>query len=157
MVYKWKDNFRANVKAEVFGGVCEELEEKGALTPGSLVDVSRAEGAPLHKCFEWTDGIAVEKYRQNQASLMLRHLEVVTTEKENKDDPEPVSIRSFFPVPQEGYRNISYIMSDKEKRDNLLRAAKSELERFRHKYKMLKALAPVFAAIEDLDQQTGGD
>lgn len=35
-----------------------------------------------------------------------------------------------------------------------LRAAKSELERFRHKYKMLKALAPVFAAIEELEKTT---
>lgn len=152
MVYKWKDNFRANVKAEVFGGVCEELEEKGALTPSSLVDVSRADDAPLHKCFEWSDEIAAEKYRQRQASLMLRHLEVVTTEK--KDDPEPVSIRSYFPVPQEGYRSISHIMSDEEKRDNLLRTAKIELERFCHKYKMLKALAPVFAAIEELEKTT---
>lgn len=150
MVYQWKDNFRANVKAEVFGGVCEELEEKGKLTPAALVDVSRAEDAPLHKCFEWADEIAAEKYRQSQASSMLRHLEIVTTKK--KDDPEPVSIRTFFPVPQEGYRSISYIMSDEEKRENLLRQAKDELARFRHKYKMLKELAPVFAAIEKVEQ-----
>ena len=150
MVYQWKANFRANVKAEVFGGVCEELEEQGKLTPAALVNVSRAENAPLHKCFEWADEIAAEKYRQSQASSMLRHLEIVTTKK--KDDPEPVSIRTFFPVPQENYRSISYIMSDDENRENLLRQAKAELERFKHKYKMLKELAPVFSAIDGLDK-----
>lgn len=45
-------------------------------------------------------------------------------------------------------------MSDDEKRENLLRTAKGELARFRHKYKMLKELAPVFEAIEELERDT---
>ena len=150
MVYKWKDNYRANVKAEVFGGVCEELEKSGNLTPAALVNVSREETAPLHKCFEWRDEIAAEKYREAQAGSMLRHLEIVTTAKD--DDTPAAIVRAHFPVEGEGYRNISYIMSDDEKRENLLRTAKGELARFRHKYKMLKELAPVFAAIEELER-----
>lgn len=50
------------------------------------------------------------------------------------------------------------VLSDSGEYDNRskdsLRAAKSELEHFRHKYKMLKALAPVFAAIEELEKTT---
>ena len=66
MVYKWKERAQIRVSADVAGRVCEELEKDGALTPKRLLDVSRAEDAPLHDAFEWNDGIAAEKYQRQE-------------------------------------------------------------------------------------------
>ena len=77
MKYKWSRNV-APISADVVGEELERIRAKdGQLKPNAVVDESRPADAPLHKAFEWDDGIAGEKYRVHQARNIIRAVRVV--------------------------------------------------------------------------------
>lgn len=145
-VYRWKSGARAPVSAQVAGEICASLEESGNLTPQALVEVSRAEDAPLHNAFEWDDAIAAEKYRETQAGYIIRSVEVVVN-----GCAEPV--RAFVSVADSKaapYASIEHVMVRSDSRAMLLEHALMELSAFKRKYQQLTELADVFAAIDSL-------
>lgn len=145
MTYKWKDGFRANVKAEVAGAVCSDLERRGELTAENLVNVSRPVDAPLHKFFEWNDPKAAELYRNQQARTLIRSIEVYT------DESKTQARTVFFNIKCMGntYETVKTIFSVPDKKAALLAQAKKEMMSFRDKYNELNELAKVMAAIEE--------
>lgn len=146
MVYKWKEMARIRVSADVAGRVCEELEKDGALTPKHLLDVSRAEDAPLHDAFEWNDGIAAEKYRESQAGYIIRSLVI-----EKGEDVKKEPVRAFFKVSESNptYESIGAIVQKPDAYAELLKMAKRDAEAFMNRYKSITELAPVFSAISE--------
>jgi hypothetical protein len=75
MVYEWKASARMNTDAAKVG---EELAKLGEqITPAAVIAAARKnKRSELHKCFEWDDGAAAEKYRLEQARYMLRMIVV---------------------------------------------------------------------------------
>lgn len=147
MVYKWKTGSQHKVPASVAGAEMDRLTEEGRLTPADLVEDSRPEDAPLHDEFEWDDSIAAEKYREGQASAIIRHL-TVQIEANN----EQYQVRQYFIV-QKGtneYEPIQLILKDEDKTAMLLDQAKRELQAFKAKYACLKELAAVIKAIDSV-------
>ena len=49
----------------------------GRLTSAAVVDAARPDQAPLHPAFEWDDEKAAERYRQHQASTLIRAVVVL--------------------------------------------------------------------------------
>lgn len=144
MVYEWKPGSRHGVGANTAGAVCEQLEAAGSLTAKSLLDASRPEDAPLHSEFEWNDSVAAERYREDQARSIIRHLTVRLDEKPG----EPV--RGFFRIERSGgqsYTSVNVILKQSDLRSNLLRKALDEMDAFQRKYSTLTELATVFAAV----------
>ena len=129
--------------AEVAGAVCQKLaDSETGLTPEALVDASRDINAPLHNEFEWDDTIAAEKYRQEQAKSIIRHLIIIRTDiqevRKSKD-------RSFVNT---GENNHAYVPLDKALsnevwKNNLLKAAKADMKTFIYKYNRLAELTGV--------------
>ena len=75
MTYQWKLPGVMPVDAQTAGDELERVYKKrGDIKPSTLVEESRPASAPLHRCFEWDDAIAAEKYRESQASYPLRLL-----------------------------------------------------------------------------------
>lgn len=144
MIYKVKSGARLPVSAQVAGEECERLESNGMLTPRNLVDVSRPDDAPLHKCFEWDDGIAAERWRETQAAYIIRSVEV---EIEKHSEPTRAFVATITDNTRE-YKSIGYVMRRSDSREALLDAAKRELLAFRRKYKNLYELAEVMDAID---------
>lgn len=143
MVYEWKAGSRYKVDANTAGAVCEQLEAAGNLSAKSLLDVSRPIDAPLHSEFEWNDSVAAEKYREDQARCIIRHL--VVRMDESTDEP----VRSFFKIEQterESYTSVETIMTRKDLRAELLKQAVNELEAFQRKYNTISELSGVFEA-----------
>ena len=144
MIYQLKTGARLPVKAQVAGEECERLQKEGRLTPENLVDESRPDDAPLHKCFEWDDTVAAERYREDQARFIIRSIEVVV---EQHNEPT----RAFVPVVSETkhqYESIDVVLRSADSREALLDSARRDLLAFRRKYKTLYELADVFAAID---------
>lgn len=140
--------------AQKAGEQCQVLSSKGMLNPASLVDMNRDANAPLHNMFEWDDTKAGELYRQGQAGHIIRSIETVVV-----SSPEPV--RAYFPVKfkereNNTYTHINVILSDTEKRNNLISLAITELIAFENKYKSLKELANVFKQIDLFIEENGG-
>lgn len=145
MVYKWKTPGLFNVPAQVAGEELQRIyDENGTLEPSKVVDESRAEDAPLHKCFEWRDDVAAEKYREVQARKIIRMV-VTVTEQTTESGP----VRAFAHV-EKNYEPMSVIIRNAGKMDQLLANAYRDLRAFREKYGTLKKLQPVFDAIDQL-------
>ena len=147
MVYQWKTGSRHKVAAAVAAEVMDQLAEEERLNPTELVEVSRPDDAPLHSEFEWDDSVAAEKWREEQASAMIRHL-VVRIEANEQEYPT----RQYFMVQREAntYEPIHVILKDEDKTAMLLDQAKRELQAFKAKYAGLKELAEVMKAIDSV-------
>ena len=150
MVYQWK--FNMGVPAETAGAELERVEKKhGMVTPELVLEESRGQKAPLHKCFEWNDSVAAEKYRLNQAGQIIKNLVVVL---DDYQQSEPV--RAFVNVMPEApartgeFINIVSAMKAEETRATILANALRELQEFKRKYKGLEELAGIFAEIGKL-------
>lgn len=143
----WVKGSRFKVSAEVAKGVMDKLASEERLSATELVKVSMPEDAPLHGEFEWDDEIAGQKWRESQASCMIRSI-VVTVE----DAPQVENIRAYFNLEQgmREYIPVHVIMSDDAKRERLLDLAIRELASFRKKYEQLTELAGVFAEIDKI-------
>ncbi len=147
MVYQWKPFSCLKADAQAAGEQMEVLERTGGLTPTRLLDANREIGTPLHDDFEWNDTIAAEKFRENQASYIIRHLVV----HETTTAQEPVMVRAFIGVMEDQkpvYVGLSRVLSDAELRVQMLDNAKADLMAFRNKYNSLEELSAIFTAIE---------
>lgn len=145
MIYKFKSGTRLNVSAQAAGELCAELESQGRLTPREVVDASRPEDAPLHAAFEWDDAVAAERYRETQASYIIRSIEVVL---EGSSKPTRKFVSLAVSDGGREYREINRVLSIRSERELLLEQAKRELMAFKSKYAVLEELADVFAAID---------
>ena len=133
--------------AEVAGPVCQKLRESPqGLTPKSLLDASRDEDAPLHNEFEWDDNVAAEKFREQQAANIIRHIMIIRTDIQEVRQSRN---RAFV---SKGENDTAYVpldeaLSNEKWKANLLKAARIDAERFVAKYNRLAELAGVINAI----------
>lgn len=153
MIYEWKSGFHHKVKPEVAGAVFEELEKEKGLTAQTLVDASRPEDAPLHREFEWEDSIAAEKYREQQARVLIAHL---TVRMEEVKEAPPTRAYVSLKDDTSKYEHIATVLADTKKTDALFDVAMKELIAFKTKYANLKQFAEVFAAIDKLGAEYYG-
>ena len=149
MVYQWKPLACVKANAQAVGEQMEQLEASCGLTPKSLLDANREEGSPLHGEFEWNDGIAAEKYRENQAAYFIRQITV----KEERASGEQIPVRAFVNVgTNDGrrYLGLSRVLSDEDMRAQLLSDAKVEMQSFKAKYESLQELSMVIQAMNEV-------
>ena len=142
MQVQWK--IKGVIKADA-AKVYKEIGTKD-ITPESVLEKARDEDTELHKCFEWDDTIAAEKYRLQQARQIIQLLVTVPDKKE--EPPKRV-----FQVSSEKntYQPIKFFMKNEEEATILLNRAIEELRAFQKRYSSLKGdLEQVFAAIDEL-------
>ena len=138
--WKVKGLFKADAQK-----VSEEIAEIGeTVEPSEIVEKARNESTELHKCFEWRDDIAAEKYRLHQARNLLGNL--VFKYKDEQVKQEPVRLM-YKTTENEGYKSINLIMQKPDEYKALLDRAYSELRAFKNKFKMLQELKAIFDLI----------
>ena len=142
IVAKWK--VEGLIKADP-QKIMDEINEIGeTVEPSEIVNKARNENTELHKCFEWRDDIAAEKFRLHQARNILCNLVFEVKDEEKKFEP----IRLMYKTTEnEGYKSINLIMQKPDEYKALLNRAYSELQAFKNKYKMLKELKDIFDLI----------
>lgn len=146
MIYEWKTiNYKTS--AEVAGKVCSHLENTVGLTAKNLVEASRPEDAPLHNEFEWRDDIAAEKYREQQARVLICNLVV------KNEGCEPVRAYVSLTRSQETYESINVVLRDADKTEMLFNVAMRELASFKKKYADIKKFAKLFKEISRLEEE----
>lgn len=138
----WKSGCRISADAQK---VADEILAIGnSATTAQILDKARDEQTELHKCFDWDDAEAAEKWRLQQA----RHIVCNLVIKEKSETPRP-EVRVFFKTDADsGYKPTVLIMQDKDEYRKLLARALAELNSFRSKYKTLVELDGVFDAID---------
>lgn len=144
MTAKWKyDNL---IKADA-NQIASEIEEIGEeVTAAQIVEKARDERSELHKCFEWDDSIAAEKYRLEQARYILRVLVIQHPEEDKAENPP---IRYFQKTNNnEGFKPSKIIFHKQDEYQALLKRAWEELRAFKQKYSMLQELDEILALID---------
>lgn len=138
--WKIKGLFKADAQR-----VADEIGEN-SITPEQVLEKARNdENSELHKCFEWNDGIAAEKYRLIQARKIIINLAYVP--KENTDEP----VRCFQITREKSvYMPTKQFLVNSNEYQDLLKRAKVELESFKRRYATLSELEIVFEAIESI-------
>lgn len=145
IINSWKINIFP-VSADTAKAEFDRIYDKyGVLTTKDIVDESRDESAALHKCFEWNDEVAAEKYRQKQAGDMIRCLVSVV---KHDDSDAPIAVRAIVKT-DEKYEPITVTMRSDDKKAVLFADALNDIDRFKKKYSALSELSAVFDAMSD--------
>lgn len=138
---KWKIDGVINADAQ---RVYEEIGDK-EITPEQLLQKARNKKSELHKCFEWDDSIAAEKYRLHQARRVLQMLVVESVPE------EATPLRVFQITSQKNvYMPTRLFLEKPDEYALLLSRAKDELQSLKSRYHMLSELESVFEAIDEL-------
>ncbi len=139
-----KNFYHDKVDPNEVGVALRKIEEKyGGLKPKYVVHEARNKEHALHNAFEWNDGKAAEKWREEQARSMIR---VIVVEREYSEEP----IRAFVSIQDnEGHRYMNFedCMVDTALAEKQLQQAKKELQRTMEKWEHLKQLAAVWDVI----------
>ena len=141
IIAEWKIEglFRADAQK-----VYEEIGDR-KITPEQVLEIAKNKKTELHKCFEWDDSKAANKYRLIQAQTIIRTL-VVRTE---QPDDLPVRIFQTTTVRNE-YQPMRMFLTDKDEYEALLKRCKNELKDIRNRYKQLSEMEEIFTAIDAL-------
>lgn len=123
----------------------------GLLRPQAVVDAARPEDSPLHGAFCWDDTEAARLYRLDQAQRLIRRFTI-----EIESDGETVEVPAFINVSSDrssGRDENPYRMTDDVmKSEDLLAVAEKDaliqLKGIRDRYKNIKRLGDVWAAID---------
>lgn len=148
LVATWKSGFASLYKADP-QKVANEIAQIGdTATPAQILDKARDDGTELHKCFEWDDTKAAERWRIQQARQIVCSLVIKETDDDATNKPE---IRVFYKTDNSsGYKPTTLIMRDQDEYQKLLSRALSELAAFKGKYKSLTELDELFEVIDKL-------
>lgn len=124
--------------------VADEIGEN-SITPQEVLEKAKDEHSELHKCFEWNNDVAAEKYRLQQARAIIINLVYVPKSKEEQP------VRCFQITTEKAvYQPTKQFIVQKDEYQALLAKAKTELESFRKRYAMLTELEAVLEAIDTI-------
>jgi hypothetical protein len=144
IVATWRPGF-SPFKADA-QRVAEEIQQIGNdVTPQQIVDRAKDEASELHKCFEWDNEKAAEKFRLSQARQVIHHL--VIKESVNKPDRPPIRLMHKTEE-AEGYKPFTLIVKDPDEYTKLLNRARAELRAFKAKYRSISELEDILALID---------
>lgn len=133
MKYKWNCvGFSAN--ANKVGKEIETINKSGELNRENILEYAKNnKESEIYKCFEWDDKIAGEKYRLNQATMILNSISIVI-----KKEQPPKPIRAFVNVRNSDdnkiYKSIIEVLENDEEYEQLLRKAEREFKNYKEKY-----------------------
>lgn len=122
-------------------------QNSGLLRAEDVVAFASDPETALHSRFEWDDTEAAAKYRLFQARNIIR-VTVTMLPRASKEFRAFVSLKADRYQAGGGYRATAKVLSDPEKRAALLDEALQDLEVWRERYRELKALTPIFEAID---------
>ena len=143
----WRPEFASLHKGVDAQKVADEILGIGdEVSAEKVVDAARDPDCELHKCFEWHDHVAAERWRVQQARILFAHLVI---KRNTTEEQEQVATPIHFMYNNGGstYKSAPLIFSKPDEYKKLLAKAYAELHAFKMKYAILKELKDVFATI----------
>lgn len=120
-------------------------------TPDDILNLARDESTELHKCFDWDDASAAEKWRKHTARLIVCSLSVEVIE---NDESTPIKRRVIqHDDERRVYAPITVTVRNDDAYKQLVKQAKAELASFRLRYKSIVELETV---IDEIDRFING-
>ena len=114
-----------------------------------MVDFARQNPrSETHKCMEWNNRIAGEKYRLHQASRIKNGIRTIivpdAVEKVEREEPQAITVvtNHALPTPGEGHKNIEIILKSQADTLALEREMYNSLRQYANSFKTRFALTP---------------
>lgn len=131
----------------------------GIITPDALVTYARDNPlSALHRCFDWDDAKAGQRWRLEQAAGLVRRYCI----RVEGDDGEVIRIRGFVSLPSDRrenpgtYRLTTRVMTEADQVAEMVETAKMELHAFRLKYAALQQVAGMGEVFDAIAAALGG-
>lgn len=141
-----------DAQAETYGRRLDALEKRnGFLTPSLVLEDAKLESSPLHNYFDWDNKAAAENWRLGQASYLLRSI-VITIDGEKEQE-----LRGFYSVTPDEHMNttatsvyvsLNTILTDVEKREEVVAYALQELRGWADRYRQYSELTSLIKIID---------
>ena len=113
--------------------VADEISALGdEVTPDELVKAAKNEQSELHKCFDWDNDIAAEKWRKYQARQIMCFL-IIKNEDENDGQNTP-PVRFMYKTDSGGYKQSKMVFKVDSEYQKLLQRVDGELRAIKKKY-----------------------
>lgn len=87
-------------------------DQHGKLTPTLVVATARDEAHPLHARFTWDDSVAGERWRREEARLMIRSLKVVYKPADGRKPERATRAFHAIPIPDDSGEQDFYSAED---------------------------------------------
>ena len=150
--FEWREGTsHKGIDPEVAGQILAKIADRdGEITTEAVLKEATKKRSPLKAWFTWDNTAAAERWRLYEARKLIQSVRVRIV----GDDDEERTIRAFVHLGtpgsrEEGFDTISRILSEPERRAKLLANAFVELEQFQNKYRDLKELSDIFAALDE--------
>lgn len=145
------------IPAQVIGEHLAALHDRSpdGLSPALIVDDARSDDSPLHPIFTWDDSVAAEKWRHEEARMLVRHIRVEYVADDGASDKRPhafISVTERSSGEPRWLPNVE-VLSDEEYRGQVLDKAIDGLVEWRWRYSDLSELATLFAVIDKTVRQ----
>lgn len=133
------------------------------LKPEDVLDEAAHPDHPLHREFEWDDGIAAAMHRMTQARTLIRSIPVVyvVDDRPSTNKQQPViRIRKYQSLQSDrkdggGYREMDEIVQSEDMLAELLETAKADVDAVLRRYEIFKELGEsVRAAMANVKPKT---
>lgn len=132
----------------------QNRDKDGLLRPEAVVEFAKNKSTALHKKFEWSEAKAAIEYRLWQAREIINVFVTVLPHPEASGPVRAwVSLVSDRVAKGGGYRSVESVLSDDEKRAQLLSQALSDFKRVQQQYRLLNELDPIFRAISAVSRR----
>lgn len=119
----------------------------GRLTAKTVLEASKPKKALFHKCFEWNDTAAAEKYRLQQARVLINNIQVTIVRSGNDVVELPVYEIVKDTKGRNNYVDVTNIINDQQNLNLIKRKAKRELEYWKTKYETYDQLSHVIKKV----------
>jgi hypothetical protein len=125
----------------------DEIQTLGeSYTPQDIVELAKDKKTELHKCFDWNNKEAAEKWRVHQARMICCSLMVVVQPQEEKP---PISLRVIQHDRDDmAYKPVVLTVRNEDEYQRLLSQALAELKSFQVRYEKIVELQEVIEQIE---------
>lgn len=148
--YKYKNT--PKYTPEIIDKILEVKENKG-LTANNLLYNAKDKKNPLHNFFDWDDSIAGEKWRLQQARVIINEVKIIIGEKElyafenihvcvETPEGEVREVRE--------YKHFAEISSNKEYHKQMIDKALESIGYWQEKHSIYKELTPIFVSIDNV-------
>lgn len=153
MIYEYRGpGAPKHIPAEVAGAELQRIyTDRGQLTPGAIVEESRAATAVLHSAFEWDDEAAAERFREVQARQIVRSVVLVPQPERGETAPiirAYVSLHDPATDHQRAYKPTMEALANPLDAEEVKRRLRHELLALRRRYMDLLDVAEMLKQAE---------
>ncbi len=152
-VYRWREGSPGFITRGDPVAVQIELSRLSEITPDAVVEKARDPKTALHRCFEWDDSEAAERYRLWQARMVVRCVEVVRVEFPR---PRPKYVSVVDAQGNRAYQAVEVVVSDADLHGRAVDEALARLEALRVEYVDLVELAEVWSVLREVRRRRRG-